>query len=59
MFDMGLFERAVLARLPPDSLVDDQALVWAAFRRRPIAAQLALGSTAVALLLTALWIGLR
>ena len=56
---MGLFERAVLARLPPDSLVDDQALVWAAFRRRPIAAQLALGSMAVALLLTALWIGLR
>ena len=59
MFDMDVFKRAVLARLPLENLVDDQALVWAAFRNRPLAAQLALGSVAVALLLTALWTVLR
>ena len=36
MFDMDLFNRAVLARLPPDNLVSDQALAWLAFKNRPL-----------------------
>lgn len=36
MFDMDVFNRAVLARLPPDNLVSDQALAWLAFKNRPL-----------------------
>jgi hypothetical protein len=42
MFDMDLFNRAVLARLPPDKLVSDQALAWLAFKNRPLAQRLLL-----------------
>ena len=36
MFDMDLLNRAVLSRLPPQQLVDDQALAWRAFKNRPL-----------------------
>jgi hypothetical protein len=42
MFDMALFNRAVVAHLPPDHLVDDQALVWQSIKNRPLAQRLLL-----------------
>lgn len=42
MFDMDVFSRAVLARLPPDNLVGDQTLAWLAFKNRPLAQRLLL-----------------
>ncbi|MES2581382.1 MAG: hypothetical protein V4627_01590 [Pseudomonadota bacterium] len=55
MFDMDLFERAVLSRLPPQNLVDDQALAWKAFKNRPLALQLLLGGLLLGILLLAVY----
>ncbi len=43
MFDMDMFNRAVLARIPPGNLVNDQALVWQSLKNRPLAHQLLFG----------------
>jgi len=43
MFDMELFNRAVLARLPAGNLVNDQALAWQAVKNRPLRQRVALG----------------
>lgn len=53
MFDMDVFNRAVLTRLPPHNLVNDQALAWLAVKRRPLALRLLLGGLFVIALLLA------
>jgi len=40
MFDMEVFNRAVLARLPPQNLVSDQALAWLAIKNGPLVVKL-------------------
>ncbi len=51
MFDMDLLNRAVLSRLPPHQLVDDPTLAWQAFKNKPLAQKLLLGSLFAAILL--------
>nr|WP_295769147.1 hypothetical protein [Rhodoferax sp.] len=53
MFDMDVFNRAVLARLPTQNLVNDQALAWLAFKKRPLAQRLLLGGLFVVAVLLA------
>ncbi|QTN27025.1 hypothetical protein HZ993_17180 [Rhodoferax sp. AJA081-3] len=51
MFDMDLLNRAVLSRLPPDHLVDDQALAWLAFKNKPLVQKVLLAGLFAAILL--------
>lgn len=53
MFDMDLLNRAVLSRLPPQQLVDDQALAWRAFKNKPLVQKLLLGGLFAAIVLLA------
>jgi hypothetical protein len=53
MFDMDLLNSAVLSRLPPDQLVDDQKLAWLAFKNKPLVQKLLLGGLFAAILLLA------
>ena len=51
MFDMDVFDKAVLARIPPGQLVSEQKINWIAFKRQPLALRIFIGGLLLAALM--------